>query len=269
MAIEPTEPPKVTKAKEGALGRAFRFAGLLLLAALLVQSIMAVEFNPIALAEGLPDLANLISRMLPPDLESAPRAAGAALETVQMALVGTLASAILSVPLAFLAARNVTPNRILYYASRSFVVFTRAIPDLIWALLFVAAVGLGPFPGTLAIAIHSIGMLGKLYAESIEEIDPCQVEALRSTGAHPLQTLALGVTPQVLPAFVGLTLYRWDINIRNSIVLGLVGAGGIGFELQTSMRLFQYPEVLTILLFVFVIVLIVERSSSYIREKVI
>lgn len=264
-----TQSPALPKAKESALGRTLKYVGLLLVGALFVQSVLAVEFSPIAFARGMPDLANLVSRMFPPSLEFAPVAARAALETVQMALVGTLASAVLSVPLAFLAARNIAPSRLLYYASRSFIVFTRAIPDLIWALIFVSAVGLGPFPGTLAIAIHSIGMLGKLYAESIEEIDPGQVEALRSTGAHPIQTLALGVVPQVLPAIVGLTLYRWDINIRNSIVLGLVGAGGIGFELTTSMRLFKYPEVLTILIFVFVIVLLVERSSSYIRERVI
>jgi phosphonate transport system permease protein len=261
--------PSLPKGGEGSVARALRFVGLLLAAAFFVWSVAAVEFNPVAFAQGLPDLADLVSRMFPPDLVYAPTAALAALETLQMALVGTAASAILSVPLAFLAAANVAPNRVLYYASRSFIVFTRAIPDLIWALIFVSAVGLGPFPGTLALAIHSIGMLGKLYAESIEEIDPGQVEALRSTGAHPLQTLALGVVPQVLPAFVGLTLYRWDINIRNSIVLGLVGAGGLGFELQTSMRLFQYPQVLTILIFVFIIVLIVERSSSYVRERVI
>ena len=150
------------KGTEGTLRRALRFAGLLLLGAILVQSVLAVEFSPVAFARGLPDLANLVSRMFPPDLAFAPTAAAAALETVQMALVGTLASAVVSVPLAFLAASNVAPNRIVYYASRSFVVFTRAIPDLIWALIFVSAVGLGPFPGTLAIAIHSIGMLGKL-----------------------------------------------------------------------------------------------------------
>ena len=154
------------KGTEGALHRALRFAGLLLLGAILVQSVVAVEFSPLAFARGLPDLANLVSRMFPPDVAFAPTAAAAAaLETVQMALVGTLASAVVSVPLAFLAASNVAPNRLLYYASRSFVVFTRAIPDLIWALIFVSAVGLGPFPGTLAIAIHSIGMLGKLYAD--------------------------------------------------------------------------------------------------------
>lgn len=263
-------PPLPKKAKEeDAFGRTLRFVGLVLVGAFFVQSVLAVEFNPIEFARGIPDLANLVSRMFPPDLEFAPTAAAASLETVQMALVGTLVSAVLSVPLAFFAAGNVAPNRLLYYASRSFIVFTRAIPDLIWALIFVSAVGLGPFPGTLAIAVHSIGMLGKLYAESIEEIDPGQMEALKSTGAHPIQTLAFGVVPQIVPSFVGLTLYRWDINIRNSIVLGLVGAGGIGFELTTSMRLFQYPEVLTVLIFVFVIVMIVEQSSSYIRERVI
>lgn len=267
MSANPTVPRE--KGAESAIRRTLKFVGLLLVGALFVQSILAVEFSPVAFAQGLPDLANLVSRMFPPDVAFAPTAAAAALETVQMALVGTVASAVLSVPLAFLAASNVAPSRLLYYASRSFIVFTRAIPDLIWALIFVSAVGLGPFPGTLAIAIHSIGMLGKLYAEAIEEIDPGQVEALRSTGAHPLQTLALGVVPQVLPSVVGLTLYRWDINIRNSIVLGLVGAGGIGFELTASMRLFQYPEVLMILIFVFAIVLVVEQSSSYIRQRVI
>lgn len=261
--------PPLSKVKESILRRTLKFAGLVFLGAFLLQSIIAVEFSPITFARGLPDLVNLVVRMFPPDVAFAPRAATAALETLQMALVGTLAAAVISVPLAFLAASNVAPNRALYYMSRSFVVFTRAIPDLIWALIFVSAIGLGPFPGTLAIAIHSIGMLGKLYAETIEEIDPGQVEALRSTGAHPIQTLALGVAPQVLPTFVGLTLYRWDINIRDSIVLGLVGAGGIGFELMTSMRLFQYPEVLTILIFVFIIVMAVERSSAYIRERMI
>jgi phosphonate transport system permease protein len=261
--------PTLEGGAPGALRRALRFVGLLLLGAFVAWSVLAVEFEPVEFARGLPDLADLLWRMFPPSTEFVPTAAVAALETLQMALVGTAMAALLSVPLAFLAASNVAPHRLLYYASRSFIVFTRAIPDLIWALVFVAAVGLGPFPGTLAIAIHSIGMLGKLYAEAIEEIDAGQVEALKSTGAHPLQTLAFGVVPQVTPAFVGLTLYRWDMNIRNSIVLGLVGAGGIGFELLTSMRLFQYREVLTILIFVFVIVLLVERSSAYIREALI
>ena len=178
-AGSPALPEKETG---GALRRTLRFVGLLLLGAFLVQSVIAVEFNPVAFVTGFPDLANLVGCMFPPDLSFAPTAAAASLETVQMALIGTLASAVLSVPLAFLAASNVAPNRLLYYASRSFIVFTRAIPDLIFALIFVAAVGLGPFPGTLAIAIHSIGMLGKLYAEAIEEIDHGQVEALRSTG---------------------------------------------------------------------------------------
>ena len=257
------------KGTSDAIRRALTFTGLLLVVGFFVWSVLAVDFSPIAFARGLPDLVNLLSRMFPPSVEYAPQAARACLETLQMALVGTALAALLSVPLAFLAAKNIAPSSTLYYASRSFIVFTRAIPDLIWALIFVSAVGLGPFPGTLAIAIHSIGMLGKLYAEAIEEIDTGQVEALKSTGAHGLQVLAFGVVPQVTPSLVGLTLYRWDINIRNSIVLGLVGAGGIGFELLTSMRLFQYPQVLTILIFVFIIVTIVERSSAYIRERLI
>jgi len=249
--------------------RAFKFLVLLVAAAFFVQSVLAVEFSPVAFAQGLPDLANLVYRMFPPSVEYLPRASAAALQTVQMALVGTVVGAVLSVPLAFLAATNVTPHAALYRASRAVIGFIRSIPDLIWGLIFVSAVGLGPFPGTVALALGSIGMLGKLYAEAIEEIDPGQVEALRSTGAHPLQTLALGVVPQVVPAAVALTLYRWDINIRDSIVLGLVGAGGIGFELQTSMRLFRYPEVLTMIVVILVIVLLVEHLSSYVRARMI
>ena len=257
--------------RSDAVRRGLRFVVLIFVAAFLIASVRAVELSPRELAQGLPDLWNLLTRMFPPAVapDFLSTVALASLETLQMAVVGTIIAAILSLPLAVLAAKNLTPGRILYAASRSIIIFTRAVPDLIWALIFVAAVGLGPFPGTLALGIHSIGMLGKLYAEAMEEIDHGQVEALRSTGAHPLQTFAYGVVPQVLPQVVGLTLYRWDINIRGSVVLGLVGAGGIGFELTTSQRLFQYGEVLTILIFVFVIVLIVEQTSTYIRERVI
>ena len=261
--------PDIIKGGGNPVRRALGFAVLLLVLVFFLWSFVAVEFSPVKFAQGTPDLVNLVADMFPPEVATLPEVALAALETLQMALVGTALAALVSVPLAFLAARNVTPNVVLYHVTRAFVVFTRAVPDLVFALIFVAAVGLGPFPGTLALAIHSIGMLGKLYAETIEEIDAGQVEALRSTGAGPLQVLAFGVVPQVLPSFVGLTLYRWDINIRSSVVLGLVGAGGIGFLLTNAMRLFKYQEVLTVLLFIFVIVLIVEQTSSYIRAKVI
>lgn len=257
------------KANESPLWRSLKRVGLLLILAFFVWSFVAVGFSPIRLARGIPDLLNLVAEMFPPALATIPEVALASLETLQMALIGTVLAAIMSVPLAFLAARNVAPSAILYQITRAFIVFTRAVPDLIFALIFVAAVGLGPFPGTLAIAIHSIGMLGKLYAESIEEIDSGQVEAMKATGARPLQVLAFGVVPQVLPSFVGLTLYRWDINIRSSVVLGLVGAGGIGFLLTNAMRLFKYQEVLTILISIFIIVLIVEQVSSYIRARFI
>ena len=253
----------------GGWRRILGFVGLLLVLIFFGWSFVAVDFSPIKFAQGTPDLVGLVADMFPPTVATLPEVSVAALETLQMALVGTAIAAALSVPLAFLAAKNVTPNRALYHVTRSFIVFTRAVPALFFALVFVAAVGLGPFPGTLPLANHSIGMLGKLYAETIEEIDAGQVEALRSTGAGPLQVLAFAVVPQVLPSFVGLTLYRWDINIRSSVVLGLVGAGGIGFLLTNAMRLFKYQEVLTILLFIFVIVLIVEQTSSYIREKFI
>lgn len=264
-----TKVPDLSRDTGSALSRSLRFVVLLLVAAFFFWSFIAVGFSPVEFAGGIPDLLRLVSEMFPPALATIPEVATAALETLQMALIGTVIAAVLSVPLAFLAARNIAPSKLLYQVSRSFIVFTRAVPDLVFALIFVSAVGLGPFPGTLALAIHSIGMLGKLYAETIEEIDTGQVEALQSTGARPLQVLAFGVVPQVLPSFVGLTLYRWDINIRSSVVLGLVGAGGIGFLLTNSMRLFEYREVLTILIAIFVIVLIVEQVSSYIRQRFI
>lgn len=257
------------RATESPLRRTLKFVGLLLILAFFVWSFVAVGFSPVKLAAGMPDLLNLVAGLFPPALATVPEVALASLETLQMALIGTALAAIMSVPLAFLAAKNVAPSTVLCQITRAFIVFTRAVPDLIFALIFVAAVGLGPFPGTLAIAIHSIGMLGKLYAESIEEIDSGQVEAMKATGARPLQVLAFGVVPQVLPSFVGLTLYRWDINIRSSVVLGLVGAGGIGFLLTNSMRLFKYQEVATILISIFIIVLAVEQVSSYIRARFI
>ena len=269
MSKTPTGISSTAARGAGGVRRTLGFVGLLAVLAFFFWSFAAVEFSPVKFAQGVPDLLSLVREMFPPAVATVPQVALASLQTLQMALVGTAIAATVSVPLAFLAAKNVTPNKFLYHVTRSFVVFTRAVPDLVFALIFVSAVGLGPFPGTLALAIHSIGMLGKLYAETIEEIDGGQVEALKSTGAHPLQVLAFGVVPQVLPSFVGLTLYRWDINIRSSVVLGLVGAGGIGFLLTNAMRLFKYQEVLTILLFVFVIVLIVEQTSSYIRERFI
>ena len=164
-----------------------------------------------------------------------------ALETIDIGLFGTIAGIVLALPLAVLAASNVTPSRVLYYVSRGLIGFTRAVPDLVWALFFVTAVGLGPFPGRpRARRAHSIGMLGRLFAETIEHMDMAPIDALSLTGANRLQVFTHGVVPSVLPALAGIGLYRLDENIRSSLVLGFVGAGGIGFQLLTAMNLFLY-----------------------------
>ena len=152
--------------------------------------------------------------------------------------------------------------------ARAIIGLARAVPDLVWALLFVTAVGLGPFPGALALAVHSVGMLGRLFAETIEQMDMAPIDALALTGARRIQIFTQGVIPSVLPTLLGISLYRLDENIRSSLVLGFVGAGGIGFQLLTAMNLFQYREVSLLLIMTFVIVQVAERLSAVLREKI-
>jgi len=155
----------------------------------------------------------------------------------------------------------------LYYPARGVIGFARAVPDLVWALLFVTAVGLGPFPGALALSVHSIGMLGRLFAETIEHMDMAPIDALTLTGARRVQVFTHGIIPSILPSLLGIALYRLDENIRSSLVLGFVGAGGIGFELLSAMSLFQYQLVSLLLIVTFVIVIVAERLSALLRAR--
>ena len=221
---------------------AMRTVGVVVAILVVVQSLIVVEARPQDLVTGFHGMVDIIRRATPPDFSKLPDVAWPALETVDIAIFGTLAGVAMALPLAVLAATNVTPSRALYYASRATIGFTRAVPDLVWALLFVTAVGLGPFPGGLALAVHSIGMLGRLFAETIENMDMAPIDALALTGANRIQVFTHGVVPSVLPALLGIGLYRLDENIRSSLVLGFVGAGGIGFQLLTAMNLFQYPR---------------------------
>jgi phosphonate transport system permease protein len=192
------------------------------------------------LVEGWPWIADFLGRMLPPNWAYAKNLLQPAIETVQIALWGTLLGIVLALPVCFFAARNLSPHAGIFHALRQVLNVMRGINEIILALIFVAAVGLGPFAGVLAIAVHGAGMLGKFFAEAIEEIDEGPLDALRAAGAGTLQRIAFGVLPQVLPAWTGVILYRFETNIRVSTVLGMVGAGGIGFELISSMKLFSY-----------------------------
>ena len=255
-----------TGAWSHALGMASRFVLILLSLAVAVQVFIVVEARPQDLITGVHGMADLIWRAMPPDFSKLPSAAWPTLQTVDIALFGTFVGIVIAVPLALLAASNVTPSRFAYYAARSIIGFTRAVPDLVWALLFVTAVGLGPFPGGLALGVHSVGMLGRLFAETIEQMDMAPIHALELTGARQIQVFVHGIIPSILPALLGISLYRLDENIRSSLVLGFVGAGGIGFQLLTAMNLFQYQEVSLLLIIIFVIVLGAERLSAALRE---
>jgi phosphonate transport system permease protein len=251
----------------GAFGMGLRLVLILVLVLLVAQSAIVVQARPQDLITGAYGMADIIRRSMPPDFAQLGAVWWPALETVDIAIFGTIAGVVLALPLAILAATNVAPSRTFYYLSRGIIGFARAVPDLVWALLFVTAVGLGPFPGALALSVHSIGMLGRLFAETIEHMDMAPIDALALTGARRIQIYTHGVIPSVLPSLLGISLYRLDENIRASLVLGFVGAGGIGFQLLTAMNLFQYREVSLLLIITFIIVLTAERVSALIRSR--
>ncbi|MCY1164502.1 MAG: phosphonate ABC transporter, permease protein PhnE [Pseudomonadota bacterium] len=220
------------------------------------------------LVKGLPWIADFLGRMLPPNWEFMQKLVRPAIETVQIAIWGTLLAIVLAIPVCFLAARNISPNLVVFHAMRQVLNIARGINEIILALIFVAAVGLGPFPGVLALGLHGAGMLGKFFAESIEDIDQGPIEALRSTGAGPIQIIIFGVIPQVITSWIAVVLYRFETNLRQATVLGMVGAGGIGFELVGSMKLFQYQDTATCILVIVVMVMAADYISSKLRAWV-
>ncbi|MBS0223909.1 MAG: phosphonate ABC transporter, permease protein PhnE [Proteobacteria bacterium] len=266
--LPPNEPhTRTADSWSHAFASAVRIVLVLIAILVVVQALFVVQVRPQDLVTGFHGMVDILRRSMPPDFSNLSTVLWPALETIDIAIFGTLAGLVLSMPLAIVAAANVTPSRLLYYASRGVIGLTRSVPDLVWALLFVTAVGLGPFPGGLALAVHSIGMMGRLFAETIEHMDMAPIDALSLTGARRMQIFTHGVLPSVLPSLLGISLYRLDENIRSSLVLGFVGAGGIGFQLLTAMNLFQYQQVSVLLIVTFVIVLTAERLSAIARER--
>ena len=224
--------------------------------------------DPVRLARGMPWMLDFFRRMLPPDLSVLPAALLGALKTVEIALLGTTVAAVLALPLGFISARNVAPPP-LFYPARAVLNFFRSIDTLVYALVFVAAVGLGPFPGVLAVIAYTTTSLAKLYSEAIEGIERGPVDAIVATGATRLQVLRYGILPQVLPLFLSYVLYRLESNIRAATVLGFVGAGGIGFYLQTYLRIIDYPAASTVLLVTVAMVMVVDAISSRLRDRLV
>jgi phosphonate transport system permease protein len=224
--------------------------------------------DPARLVRGLPFIVDIVRRMLPPDPAVLPAALLGAIKTVEIALLGTAVAAVLAVPLGLVSARNVAPPA-LFHPARAVLNFFRSVDTLVYALIFVAAVGLGPFPGVLAVVAYTTTSLAKLYSEAVEGIDRGPVDAITATGATPLQVLRFGVLPQVLPLFLSYVLYRLETNIRAATVLGFVGAGGIGFYLQTYLRLIDYPAASTVLLVTVAMVMAVDAVSSTLRARLV
>ena len=250
--------------------RCFTWLALLLAsAAVLVWSARGIGLSVPELLRGLPGIWDIVSRMLPPNWAFFGRLLKPAVETVQIALWGTLLSVLLALPLCFLGARNLSPNLALFHATRQVFNAVRGINEIIFALIFVTAVGLGPFPGMLALSIHGAGMLGKFFAEAVEEIDAGPVEALRATGAGPALVVVFGVLPQVIPSWIASTLYRFEVNLRAATILGMVGAGGIGFELMSSLKLFQYQDTAVCVLVILAMVMSADYLSSKLRARVL
>ena len=219
------------------------------------------------LGEGIPAIGILIGEMFPPNFADAQSWIVPIVDTLAMSVAGTALAVVLSLPLAFLAAENTAPNRAVYRIARTTLNTLRAIPELIMGIVFVAAVGFGALPGVLALGLHSVGMVGKFFAESIEHAHSAPIEAARAAGASPIQVITHGVLPQVIPHFMDVAMYRWEYNFRASTVMGMVGAGGIGLELMSSLRIMRYNEVFAILLVILTLVTLVDGLSGLLRRR--
>lgn len=214
--------------------------------------------------------ADLGARMIPPKWSYMDSLWKAVWDTINIATLGTIIAIVIAIPIAFLAAKNTTPSRVFARPIALFIIVSsRSINSLIWALMLVTIIGPGIFAGVIAIGLRSVGFVAKLLYEAIEEIDEKQVEAVTATGASKTQSLDYGIVPQILPAFAGISVFRWDINIRESTVLGLVGAGGIGLQLDASINTLAWTQVSIILLVILATVIVSEWVSAKVRHAII
>jgi len=267
------------------------------LGALLLWGLEATNAKPAELLAGAPHIKNFLVRMFPPTFEMVPETLQtpaiqlgfvtiprvgfenitfpfpeviySIVQTIQIAIIGSIFAIIMAVPFALLAARNIAPHPLVYQTTRMLLNANRAIPDIIFALIFVAAVGLGPFGGVMALAVGSVGFMGKVFAEAIEAIDPEQVKAIRATGANRWQVISYAVLPQAMPLVLSYALLLFESNVRSATILGLVGAGGVGFVLSKYMALFQYDKLLGTLIFIILMVTLVDRFSDFVRRRFI
>ncbi|PKO28486.1 MAG: phosphonate ABC transporter, permease protein PhnE [Betaproteobacteria bacterium HGW-Betaproteobacteria-5] len=244
--------------------------GVVVLLAVLWLTAPVVEVDFVRLFGSLGKMIDFAGQMfVSPDWAYLPQLLVKMLETIEMTVLGTAIAIVISLPLGILAARNATPHVAVYRVTRDLLSLMRALPELVWALVFVSAVGLGPLPGVMALAFVTVGFMGKFFAESIEVVDQKAVEGVRAHGAGWLQVRLFAMLPQALPDFVGTVMYILDHNLRAAAILGLVGAGGIGYDLVMSMRLFQYERLLLIALAIYLVVTVLDRASDRLRSRII
>ena len=250
--------------------RVIRFAFYFIAVAAFVMSLRHIEFIPEFLYDAPEQIKDFFVRMWPMDTAFYGKSVHEALiETLNIATLGTILCMLFALPVGMLAANNLVPSKAVNYFAKLILVSSRSVNSLVWALLFIAIFGPGALAGTLAIAFRSIGFVGKLFGEAIEEAQRGPIEALTAVGAPKASVFLKGYWPQVKPAFWSIALFRWDINVRESAVLGLVGAGGIGMAMDSAMNLFRWDQVAVVLLTIFAVVILAEVGVSAIRKRVI
>lgn len=235
--------------------------------AVLIASVQKAKVDLRQFWERLPQLVNWLGRLWPPDFSELPGFVSATWETLAIAIVGTVAAIVVALPLAVVVARNITPLPWLSVPLRGVLNLLRGIDTAIFALFFVSVVGLGPFAGVLGVACHTTGSMAKLYTEVLETIPPEPIEAIEATGADRIRTFAFAVLPEALPGLIGISLYLWEFNVRSSVILGIVGAGGIGYELLVSLKLLDFSRLTSILILILAMVSIIDAVSALLRQR--
>jgi len=255
-------------ARRGSVRLRVRLIGLTI-AAFYIAAWQLAEVEPSRLATGLPKLAHWIGQAWPPKIGEIPLFARRTAETVAIAAIGTTFATLLAIPMAILASRNITPLPSIYYPVRWFLNGLRGIDSFVFALLFVAAVGLGPFAGVLGICLHTWGSAAKLFADHIENANLGPFEAVRATGAGRFVSILYALVPDILPVLLSTALYLWEFNVRASTVLGVVGAGGIGQELKNSVDLLDFARLFTIIGVILVVVTALDQLSGWLRRRLV
>jgi phosphonate transport system permease protein len=265
LMVEAARRVRLERARNLALGVVFL--------ALVALTYNKTEFSLGDLFKGAHNMTRILSGFLHPDLTLMPLIFQFVLQTLAIAVLGTTIGGLTAIPLSFVAARNLMRRSLLgtlaYFAVRTFMSVVRAVPTLFWGLLFVTAIGIGPFPGVMAVSVFSLGLMSKLFSEAIEAIDWGQVEALSATGASAVQVVVNGVLPQVVPYMIAHLLYTFEVNVHSATILGIVGAGGIGLLFFQYIEQFEYPQEASVLLVVVAMTLVIDYSSAAIRKRII